>query len=651
MSTLTQHLNCFSKLSTLTWWNSSIRGAVNQGNASKALALFHQLKLNGLQPNNFTFPFLSKACAKLSHLTNSQIIHTHVVKSPFYSDIYVQTAMVDMYVKCGKVDDAYNLFDKMPVRNIASWNAMIIGFSQIGSLDRVFNLFMGMRLVGTRPDAATVIGLTRAVISAKSLRFLKAVHAIGIETGLDADTSVSNTWIAAYSKCGELQLAKMVFHGIQKTARSSVSWNSLIACYAHFGKYVDAVKSYKGLLCDGFKPDASTIISLLSSCQQPEALIYGFLIHGHGFQLGCDSDISLINTLISMYSRCGDISSATILFDGMSIRTCVSWTAMISGYSEVGRVDDALVLFNAMEETGEKPDIVTVLSLISGCGKTGALGLGHWIDNYASLHELKKDVVVCNALIDMYAKCGSLNDAREIFYSLPNRTVVSWTAMIAACALNGEFREALDLFSLLSESGIEPNNITFLAVLQACCHGGYLEKGRECFMMMTERYGINPGLDHYSCMIDLLGRKGKLIEALEVIQDMPMKPDEGIWGALLGACKIHNNMEIGEYVSRYLFELQPRVAVSFVEMANIYASVGRWDEVAAMRKTMRSNQMRKSPGKSVVQVNGMSHVFFVEDRSHHDSLLIYEALGNLAMQMKQKEFSSHAQRWVELDTI
>lgn len=648
MSSLTPCLNRFSKPSTVTLWNSTIRDAVNQGNAYKALVLFRQMKQNDLQPNNFTFPFLAKACAKLSHLTNSQIIHTHVVKSPYHSDIFVQTAMVDMYVKCGKVEDAYNLFDKMPVRDIASWNAMIIGFSHIGSLDRVFSLFFGMRLVGIRPDPATIIGLTRAVLSAKSSRFLKAVHALGIETGLDADTSVSNTWIAAYSKCGELQLAEMVFHGIQMNARSSVSWNSLIACYANFGKYVDAVNTYKGLLCDGFKPDASTMISLLSSCQQPEALIYGSLIHGHGFQLGCDSDISLINTLISMYSRCGDISSATILFDGMSIRTCVSWTAMISGYSEVGRFDDALVLFNAMEETGEKPDIVTVLSLISGCGKTGALGLGHWIENYASVYGLKKDVV-CNALIDMYAKCGSLNDAREVFYSLPNKTVVSWTAMIAACALNGEFREALDLFYLMSGSGIEPNNITFLAVLQACSHGGYLEKGRECFMMMTERYGINPGLDHYSCMIDLLGRRGKLIEALEVIRDMPMKPDEGVWGALLGACKIHNNMQIGEYVSHHLFELQPLVAVSFVEMANIYASVGRWDGVAAMRKTMRSNKMRKSPGKSIVQVNGKSHVFFVEDRSHHDSLLIYAVLENLAMQMKQKEFSSDAQRIAELD--
>ncbi|XP_022133317.1 pentatricopeptide repeat-containing protein At4g19191, mitochondrial isoform X2 [Momordica charantia] len=512
---------------------------------------------------------------------------------------------------------------------------------------RPWSIWMG--LVGIRPDPATVIGLTRAVLSAKSLRFLKAVHAIGIETGLDADVSVANTWIAAYSKCGELQVAEMVFKGIQKHARSSVSWNSLISCYAKFERYLDAVNTYKGLICDGFKPDASTIISLLSSCMQPEALVYGSLIHGHGVQLGCDSDISLTNTLISMYSRCGDIFSARTLFDGMSIRTCVSWTAMISGYSEVGRIDEALVLFNAMEEAGEKPDLVTVLSLISGCGKAGALELGHWIERYSYLHGLKQDVVVSNALIDMYGKCGSMSDARDVFYGLPNRTIVSWTAMIAACALNGEFREALDIFHLMSESGIMPNHVTFVAVLQACSHEGYLEKGRECFMMMTERYGINPGLDHYSCMIDLLGRKGKLIEALEVIQDMPMEPDVGIWGALLGACKIHRNMQIGEYVSRNLFELQPQVAVSFVEMANIYASVGRWDRVADMRKMMRSNKVRKSPGKSTVQVNGKSHVFIVEDRGHHDSLLIYAVLENLTLQLKEEESTSHAQITVEND--
>uniref|UniRef100_A0A7N2R1G7 Pentatricopeptide repeat-containing protein n=1 Tax=Quercus lobata TaxID=97700 RepID=A0A7N2R1G7_QUELO len=532
---VTPFLNQFLNFSTISQWNSSIREAVNHGYAHKALTLFRQMKQNGVEPNNWTFPFLAKACTKVSNFKCSQIIHSHVMKSPFWSDVFVQTAMVDMYVKCNQLDDAYNLFVRMSMRDVASWNAILHGFAQSGFLDRVSHLLHDMRFSGIQPDSVTVMGLTRAVLHTKSLKLVKSLHSFAIQIGIDVDVLLANTWIAAYAKCGDLGLAEVVFNEIDIFTRTVVSWNSMIAGCANFANFFGAVNYYKCMLHEGFRPDLSTPL-----------LVY--------FHHVCNR---------RHYFKCGDVDSARFLFDSMSDRTCVSWTVMISGYAEKGDMNEALSLFNAMEAAGDIPDLVTMLSLISGCGQIGAHELGKWIDNYSISNGLKDNLIICNAFIDMYAKCGCINDARELFFAIPVRSLVSWTTMIAGCALNGEFTEALNLFSQMVELGLKPNHITFLAALQAYSHGGLLEKGWEYFGMMTRKYNINPGVDHYSCMVDLLGRRGKLKEALEFIHLMPIKPDAGIWGTLLGACKVHRNVEIGEYVSHRLFELELQVAAPY----------------------------------------------------------------------------------------
>ncbi|CAK9167775.1 unnamed protein product [Ilex paraguariensis] len=639
-STATPIFNRFSNPWTVVHFNSSIREAVDQNQSHKALALFRQMKGIDLEPNNLTFPFIAKACAKLSNLKYSQIIHTHIAKSPFQSDIYVQTALVDMYIKCNHIDYAYDLFESMPRKDLAGWNAMLVGFAQMGFLDRVSKLFNQMRFEGVQPDSVTVVGLTQLVAAIKDLKLMNAVHSLGMIIGIEADVSVANTWIVAYAKCGDMESAEMIFQGIVLAFVTVVSWNSLITGCAHLEESFKAIKFYNRMLCDGFRPDVSTILNLLSSFGRLKGLYQGKLIHCHGIQVGCEVDISVLNTLISMYCKCGDTNSARSVFDRMVDRTSVSWTAMIGGYADKGDLSEALTLFHSMEAAGKKPDKVTVLYLILGCGQTGALDTGRWIDNYTISNGLKNNVLICNALIDMYSKCGSIRDAWELFHSMHEKTIVSWTTMIAGSALNGEFKEALDHFFTMLELGLKPNHVTFLAVLQACTHAGFLEEGWECFNLMSKVYRINPGLDHYSCMTDLLGRRGKLKEALEVIQTMPIKPDAGIWSALLSACKIHNNIEIGRYAACHLFELEPQAAAPYVEMANIYASAGRWDGVAAIRTLMRGNQVTKSPGKSLVQVNGKSHTFTVEDGCHPEGFQIYEVLDGLVLLLKQELDSS-----------
>ncbi|ESR41307.1 hypothetical protein CICLE_v10027134mg [Citrus x clementina] len=633
VSSLPPRLNRIYRSSTINQWNSQIREAVNKNEAHKTLLLFRQMKQNDIEPNNLTFPFIAKACAKLSDLIYSQMIHGHIVKSPF--------------VKCDRLDCAYKIFDEMAVRDVASWNAMLVGFAQMGFLENVLRLFYNMRLVGIQADFVTVMGLTQAAIHAKHLSLLKSVHSFGIHIGVDADVSVCNTWISSYAKCDDLKMAELVFCGIEERLRTVVSWNSMVAGCTYGDKFDDSLNFYRHMMYNGFRLDVTTVVSLLSSFVCPEALVQGRLVHSHGIHYGFDLDVSVINTLISMYSKCGDIDSARVLFDGICDRTRVSWTAMISGYAQKRYLDEALRLFFAMEAAGELPDLVTVLSMISGCGQSGALELGKWFDNYACSGGLKDNVLVCNALIDMYSKCGSIGDARELFYALPEKTVVSWTTMIAGCALNGEFVEALDLFHQMMELDLRPNRVTFLAVLQACTHTGFLEKGWAISIIQYDDKGIsyNPELDHYSCMADLLGRKGKLKEALDFVQSMPIKSDAGIWGTLLCACKIHRNIEIGEYVAYRLFKLEPHPAAPYVEMANKYALGGRWDGVANIRTMMKRNQVKKFPGQSLVHINGKTCTFTAEDRYHAESELTYPVLDCLALHSRGEAYSSHL-KWI-----
>ncbi|XP_010439738.2 PREDICTED: LOW QUALITY PROTEIN: pentatricopeptide repeat-containing protein At4g19191, mitochondrial-like [Camelina sativa] len=632
MSLIQRRLNRFHGLSSVNAWNFQIREAVNRNDPVESLLIFREMKRGGFEPNNFTFPFVAKACARLSDTAYCEMLNAHVLKSPFWSDVFVGTATVDMFVKCNSLDYAAKVFERMPERDVTTWNAMLSGFCHSGHTNKAFSLFREMRLYQIPPDSVTVMALIHSASFEKSLKLLKAMHALGIHLGVDVQVTVANTWISSYAKCGDLDSAKSVFEAIDRGDRTVVSWNSMFKAYSVFSEVFAASGLYRLMLREKFKPDLSTFINLAASGQNPDTLTQGRLIHSHAIHLGTDQDMEAINTFISMYSKSGDTCSARLLFDIMPFRTCVSWTVMISAYAEKGDMDEALALFHVMAKTGEKPDLVTLLSLISGCGKFGSLEIGKWIDARADMYGCKKDnVMVCNALIDMYSKCGSIPEARDIFDNMSEKTVVTWTTMIAGYALNGIFGKALELFDKMIDLDRKPNHITFLAVLQACAHSGSLEKGWECFLIMKQVHNISPGLEHYSCMVDLLGKKGKLEEALELIRNMSVKPDAGIWGTLLSACKIHRNVKIAEQAADSLFNLEPQMAAPYVEMANIYAAAGMWDGFARIRSMMKHRNIKKYPGESVIQVNGKNHTFTVGEHGHVENEAIYLMLNGLSL--------------------
>ncbi|XP_011624820.1 pentatricopeptide repeat-containing protein At4g19191, mitochondrial [Amborella trichopoda] len=636
----------FERISSppISSWNSMIRTSAMDSNGKEALLIFRQMKRTNVEPDNLTFPVVAKACGLLCNLYNGLLIHAHVLKSRFSSDIFVQTALVDMYVKCHDLHSARLLFDRMTERDTVSWNSIIGAYSKLGGLAEAFLLFQQLQLDAyCKPDSITIVSLLQSCTMDGNLQAGKCVHCMGIKAGTVLPMPAFNTLISMYARCNDIESAELLFNGMPENVRDVVTWNSMISGFCELGKFLEALMVFRQMGMAGMYPDLSTMLSLLCICSGLGLLPLGKAIHGFGLKSSLDSNISACNSLIAMYSKCKDIGSARFLFDNLPKRTVVSWGAIISGYAQNGLSSEALDLFRAME----RPDEVAVVAALSACGNLGALEIGREINKYIDSSGFCSNTIVCNALLDMYAKCGDMVDAHRLFEKIPKTNVISWTTLISGYANNGACDEALRVFFDVLKSGLRPNHISFLAVLSACTHAGRLEKALELFGFMAMEHRIAPKLEHYACVTDLLGRKGLLRQALDLIEKMPMEPDVGIWGALLGACQVHGDIELGEYVAERLFKLDPSSAVSYVVLANIYAAGRQWGDVAKVRAMMKSRGAKKVAGQSFVELAGKVHSFAAEDRCHPEGVEIYKAVNSLTLQLKDAGFEQ-GMSWVML---
>jgi pentatricopeptide repeat protein len=327
-------------------------------------------------------------------------------------------------------------------------------------------------------------------------------------------------------------------------------------------------------------------------------------------------DLISWNTMMAGYFQHGRLMDAHCLFHGMPEKDVVSWTGMIAGYTQNGHSEEALKLFLKMKQQGINPNRSTFASVLSACASIAALEQGKQIHDHILKTEYSSDVVVGNALVTMYSKCGRINVAYQVFGQMTEQDVVSWTAIITGFAQHGSGKKALELFDRMQQVGIKPNHVTFVGVLTACSHSCLLDEGWQHFYSMTRDYGITPGVDHYACMVDLLGRMGLMTEAEDFIKNMPLQPDPVVWKALLGACAVHRNLEVGERVAKELFKLEPQNSAAYVLLSNIYATTGRWDDVTKVRFMMKNIGVQKEAGCSWIEIKNKVHAFIVGDRSH-----------------------------------
>eukprot|EP01018_Ginkgo_biloba_P019689 Gb_04894 [translate_table: standard] len=624
----------FDKMSerNLVSWNAMLAGYAQNEYADEALAIFNQMQLADVAPDAVTMLSVLQACAHLGVLQQGKLIHDYIIQNGFDSDVCVGNSLVAMYAKCGSTEIARQLFNKMPKRNVVSWSAMIAGCAQNGHANEAFTLFHQMQLAGIIPNSVTMINVLQACAHLGALEQGIWIHGYIIRKGFESEVFVANSLIDMYAKCGSVEIARNVFDKMSK--RNVVSWSSLLAGYAQSGYANEALALIQQMRLTDVKSNSVTMVSLVQSYTYLATPQQGKWVHGYIIKNGFEFDVFVVNSLIDMYSKCGSTEVAWHLFDRMSKKDVVSWNAMIVVYAQNGYAREALSLFNQMQLTDVKPDMATILSVLPACAHLAALQQGKWIHGYIIRSGFESYVSVGNSLIDMYAKCGSVQIARHFFDKMSERNVVSWNAMIAGYGMHGHGEDALRLFSQMQQMGMKANNVTFVCVLSACSHAGLVDEGRQYFYAMIQDYCVTPRMEHYACMVDLLGRAGCLDEARDFIEKMPLEPGANVWGALLSACRIHCNIELGEYVAKRLFVLEPENAGCYVLLSNIYAAAGRWDDVAKVRTVMKDRGLKKTPGCSLIEVNNKVHAFFVGDRSHPQSEKIYIMLETLDGQMK-----------------
>lgn len=577
-------------------------------------------------------------------------------------DVVSSNIMLGAYVKAGVLDDARQLFDEMPERGSVAYTTMIMGFAQNERGSEAINVFKGMRFNGVTPNEVTMASVISSYTHGGGISDARELHSLTIKLGLKGFVLVStnllhmycicsslgearklfsemseknlvswNVMLNGYSKMGLVDLARDLFDKIPE--KDVVSWGTIIDAYVRTDRLVEALLLYRDMLRSRLGPNDVMIVDLVSGCgrvlavnegQQLHATIiktgfdcYDFIqsniIHFYAicqkidlaysqFEVASKAHIATWNALISGFIRNGMIDRAIQLFNEMPERDVFSWSSIISGYSQGGQAGMALELFRRMVAGGVKPNEITMVSVLSAIASLGSLKEAKWAHDYIKINSINLNDNLTAALIDAYAKCGSISNALDVFNPVRDRvtTVSPWNAIICGLAIHGHATLSLSKFEDLEKSGIRPNSITFVGVLTACCHVGLVEAGEDFFERMKNVYKIEPNIKHYGCMVDLLGRAGRLQEAEEMIRSMPMEADVVIWGTLLAACKTHGNVEIGEWTAKRLASLDTSHGASRVLLSNLYADAGRWNDAHGVRKAMEGQQMVRSPGASGV---------------------------------------------------
>lgn len=557
---------------TVVSWNSMIAAYSHHGLGKEALDIYHRMEEDGVVPNRFTFISSLVACAILFSLEEGEAIHSRLVDIGLDSDTLVGTALLNLYVKCGTVENARSVFDRTHQCDVVSWTTMIIAYIQQGHGKEALSLFWEMQQQGVMPDQISFGSILGACNYPAALDEGRTIHASIVENGCKPDGILGTALVTMYQKCGALNDALSVFNAMQQ--KDVVCWTAMIMAYVEHGFGKEALNLYHLMQYQGVRPNQITIITILGSCATPDALPEGKAIHTSIMDAGFESDIVVRTALINMYGKCGACELARIVFDKEDQGDVVLWNAMISAYSQQGQCKMAFEIFGQLKHQGMEPDQVTFSSILGACTSPADLAEGKGIHATILASRFSSYIVVGNALVNMYSKCGSMEDACAAFEKMQERDVVSWNAMIASHCQHGHGKKALQVFKKMQEDGVKPDDVTFLCLLSACSHAGLLEEGRRLFLSLVEDHNVMPSLGHYCCMVDLLGRAGHLEDAENVIKEMPFEPDFVTWMTLLNACRMHDDVQRGERVAKHVFNMDLPNGETYILLSNIYATYG-----------------------------------------------------------------------------
>ncbi|KAK9267908.1 hypothetical protein L1049_010345 [Liquidambar formosana] len=519
---------------------------------------------------------LHDQCDRFSCNVHGQQVHGLTLKLGFERDLHLSNSMLDMYAKNGDMESSEMIFANMPDVSVVSWNVMIAGYGQRYQSQKAIEYLQRMQYSGFKPDEVTNINM-----------------------------------LAACVKSGDIETGRKIFDSMSCPSLSS--WNAILSGYFQDGNHKEAIKLFREMQFRHVQPDRTTFAIILSSCAGMGLLEGGKQVHAASQRASSHMDIYVASGLIGMYSKCGNTEMAKLIFDRMTELDTVCWNSMMAGFSLNSLDKEAFIFFEEMRKKGIYPTQFSYATVLSCCAKLSSLSQGRQVHGQIEKDGYINDVFVGSALIDMYSKCGYVDGARQFFDMMSCKNTVTWNEMIYGYAQNGRGDEAVRLYEDMIKSGQRPDGITFVAVLTACSHSGLVDEGIEIFNSMQLEHGVEPLLDHYTCIIDSLGRAGRFCEAEALLDKMPYKDDPIIWEVLLSSCRVHANVSLARRAAEELFRLDPHNSASYVLLANIYASLGRWDDARAVRELMSDKQVIKNPGYSWTEHKNGMQAFMVDD--------------------------------------
>ncbi|CDP08264.1 unnamed protein product [Coffea canephora] len=606
-------------------WNVLIRGLTDNGFYQEAIDLYYRMEWEGVGSDKYTFPFVIKACVGLFSLVDGQRIHSRVIKMGFDKDLYVCNSLVIMYSKLGCIEQSEKIFADMLVKDAVSWNSMISGYVASGDCLSSLTCFRDMQAARISCDRFSVISILGACSLYGCLLKGKEVHCQVIRRQLDSDPMIETSLIDMYGKCGLVQYSDRLFKRVAQ--RSVAVWNAIIGAYGLNDEPVRSFSCFERMLeSDNLDPNAVTLINLLPSCARMRALVQGKSMHGFAIRKGMFPHVVLETALLDMYGKCGCLNLADSMFVQMKETNLISWNARIAAYVQSGNEKGALHVFQDMCSEHLHPDEITFVNILPAYAEIALPKEGQQI--HANIIKLGfgSSIFICNALIYMHAKCGDIQAAQLVFNCIVYKDVISWNTIILAYGIHGFGEISVRLFSDMMAEGIKPNGSTFVSLLASCRICGMVDEGQNYFSSMKTEYNIDPGIEHYGCMVDLLGRSGNIDLAKHFIDEMPLVPTARIWGSLLSASRYHRNIELAELVADRILSLEHDNTGCYVLLSNMYAELRRWADVERIRCSMQRQGLRRTTACSLIEYNGKALQITNNDCSHAEASMIYDAL-------------------------
>ncbi|KAL2519755.1 Pentatricopeptide repeat-containing protein [Abeliophyllum distichum] len=598
-----------------------------QGKLKEAQEFLQEMDRSNISVTPQSYKHLLETCASLRCLRYGVLVHDRIKRLEKSPPAFLENHVLQMYCECGNLSNARKLFDEMREKTLGSWVIIISAYADEGLLENALALYLEMGDLDVKANPSIYISLLKSLSHFSYLELGKQVHCQVVKAGFTDNVSMDTAICNMYVKCGLLESAGWVFDLMHE--KNAIAWTAMMVGYTQADRAEDTLEFFSRMVREGIELDAFVFSITLKACAALEDWKMGGQVHGLIFKLGLESEVSVGTPVVDFYVKCRNLESASRAFEQMTEPNDVSWSALLCGYSQIGEFEKCIKVFKSLRSEGVALNEFIYTSIFQVCSAFADLSLGTQSHGDAIKRGLISYLYGESAMITMYAKCGRLDLAYQVFELMDEPDTVAWTAMIAGYAYHGSASEALNLLNRMQASGVRPNAVTFVAVLTACSHTGLIEEAEQYLESMNSKHGVEPTIDHYDCMIDAYARAGFLNKALDLINSMPFEPDAMSWKSLLGGCTIHRNFELGKIAAEKLLQLDPEDNAAYILMFNLHALSGTWGEAASVRKTMAERNLRKEIGCSWITVKGSVHRFIVGDRHHPQTEEIYSKLQEL----------------------